>query len=380
MNPFLVMEILEKASALQKQGKDIIHFEVGEPDFETPACIKEAAKQALQDGKTKYSHSLGIIELREAVCHDYQKKYRVNIHPDQVIITSGTSPGMFLIFAALINTRDEIIISDPCYACYPSFIHFMDAQSIKVNVYEEDGFQYNPEAIQAQITPHTKGIMINSPSNPTGNLLSPERMEKIGQLGPWIISDEIYHGLVYSGKAHSILEYTDHAFVINGFSKLYAMTGWGLGYVIAPARYIRAMQIVQQNFFISPNTFVQYAGLAALTHNDAALEVQRMIDTYNKRRKYIIPRLKKMGFGISVEPTGAFYILANAKKFCQMDSLSLVHEFLDNTGVATTPGIDFGKNAEGYIRFSYATSMENIVTGMDRLETYLKQRKERTGY
>jgi aspartate/methionine/tyrosine aminotransferase len=371
ITPFLVMEILEKASALEKEGKQIIHLEVGEPDFETPACIKEAAVKALKEGKTKYSHSLGILELRETICEKYLKNYGVTIHPDQIIITSGTSPAMFLIFAALLNAGDEIILSDPHYACYPSFIDFMGGKTIKIKVYEEDAFQYKPEAIRSKINPKSKGIIINSPSNPTGNLIEPEVMGKIAQLGPWVISDEIYHGLVYEGEAHTILEYTDQAFVINGFSKLYAMTGWRLGYLIAPKAYIRPMQIIQQNFFISPNSFVQHAGLVALTHKDAAITVQKMVDTYNTRRKYIIPRLREIGFGITVEPTGAFYVLANAKRFCHMDSMNFALEVLENAGVAVTPGIDFGENAEGYIRFSYATSQDNIAEGMDRLQKYL---------
>lgn len=371
ITPFLVMEILEKASALEREGRHIIHMEVGEPDFETPSCINEAAIKALKAGKTKYSHSLGILELREAVCENYKKNYGVTIHPDQIIITSGTSPAMFLVFAALLNTGDQVILSDPHYACYPSFIHFMDGETVKIKVFEKDGFQYRPESIEAEINERSKGIIVNSPSNPTGNLLSPEVMREIARLGPWIISDEIYHGLVYEGKAHSILEYTDQAFVINGFSKLYAMTGWRLGYLIAPKPFIRPMQIIQQNFFISPNSFVQHAGLAALTLKDAALAVQKMANTYNKRRKYILPRLREIGFGITVEPTGAFYVLANAKKYCRTDSMQFALELLEKAGVAVTPGIDFGENAEGFIRFSYATSIENIAEGMDRLEKYL---------
>lgn len=374
ITPFLVMEILEKASVLEKEGRHIIHFEVGEPDFETPSCIKEAAVKALKEGKTKYSHSLGILELREAICDNYFKKYGTTIHPDQIIITSGTSPAMFLVFAALLNQGDEIILSDPHYACYPSFIHFMGGKTVKVRVYEEDAFQYKPEAIQSKITNDTKGIIINSPSNPTGNLLTPEVMEKIARFRPWIISDEIYHGLVYEGKAHTILEYTENAFVINGFSKLYAMTGWRLGYLIAPKVFIRPMQIIQQNFFISPNSFVQYAGLSALTLKEAETAVKWMVDTYNKRRIFIIPRLREIGFGIKVEPTGAFYVLANAKQFCHNDSMRFSLELLENAGVAVTPGIDFGENAEGYIRFSYATSLENIDEGINRLKKYLTAR------
>lgn len=374
ISPFLVMEIMEKAAILEKQGKNIIHLEVGEPDFETPSCIEDAAIKAMKDGKTRYSHSLGITELREAICGSYMEKYGASIHPDQIIITSGTSPAMFLLFSVLLNPGDETILSDPYYACYPSFIQFMGGRLALVNVDEQDGFQYRPDKIRSMISPRTKGIIINSPSNPTGNLLSTDIMREIAGLGPMIISDEIYHGLVYEGIAHSILEYTENAFVINGFSKLYAMTGWRLGYLIAPKEFIRPMQTIQQNFFISPNSFVQYAGLAALTLDEAKAEVKKMVETYNIRRRYIISRLRQIGFGITVEPTGAFYVLANAKRFCNENSMQFSLDCLENAGVALTPGIDFGKNAEGYIRFSYAASLENIAEGMDRLERYLQKK------
>jgi len=284
ITPFLVMEIMEKAARLEKKGEKIIHLEVGEPDFDTPLCIKQAAIKAMEKGQTKYSHSLGILELREAISESYKKNYGVLIHPDQIIVTSGTSPAMFLLFALLLNPGDEVILSDPYYACYPNFIRFMGGKPVPVKIYEKDGFQYQPQKIHRKIRPKTKGIIINSPSNPTGNLLSPKVIKKIAQLGPWIISDEIYHGLVYKGKAHSILEYTEKAVVINGFSKLYAMTGWRLGYLIAPKDLIRPMQNIQQNFFISASSFIQYAGLAAL--QKAQAEVKKMVGIYNQRRKF----------------------------------------------------------------------------------------------
>ncbi|MGA1869960.1 MAG: pyridoxal phosphate-dependent aminotransferase [bacterium] len=361
---------MEKASALEKQGRTIIHLEVGEPDFETPSCIKEAAIRAMHKGQTKYSHSLGIIELREAICSVYADNYGVSLTPDQIIVTSGTSPAMLICFAFMLNPGDEIILSDPHYACYPNFIKFMGGKTNLVKVYEEDGFQYQPDKIKYKITPRTKGILINSPSNPTGNLLSADAMEKISALGPLVLSDEIYHGLVYEGRAYSILEYTRDAIVINGFSKLYAMTGWRLGYLIAPHDFIRPMQNIQQNFFISASSFVQYAGLAALT--EAGSAVQEMKDIYNTRRKFMLTRLRELGFGITVEPTGAFYILANAKRYCHNNSLNFCHEILEKASVAITPGIDFGENAEGYVRLSYANSLENIAEGMDRIEHFLK--------
>ena len=373
LSSFIVMDVLERAQELEREGSRIIHLEVGEPDFDTPACVKEAACKALEDGFTHYTHSLGLYELREAICEYYQKHYQVSVDPDQIIVTSGSSPAIFLVFSALLEKQDEVIISDPHYACYPNFIRFVDGKLITIPVYEEDGFQYRPEIIKEKITPQTRAVFINSPSNPTGNLLSVDRMRQIAELTkceqcPYIVSDEIYHGLVYEGKARSILEFSDHAFVLNGFSKQFAMTGLRLGYVIAPKAFIRPMQKLQQNFFISANAMVQQAGIAAL--KNAADDVARMQEIYNKRRLFMIRRLKELGFGITVEPTGAFYVFANAKHISD-DSYKLAFDILENAHVGVAPDIDFGENGEGYLRFSYANSLENIEEGMDRLQAYL---------
>jgi len=367
--PFIVMDVLERAHELEREGRHIIHLEVGEPDFPTPACICEAAAKALRDEKTHYTHSLGLLELREAICEDYSRKYGVSVSPDRIIVTSGTSPGIFMIFSALLDSGDGIIFSNPHYPCYPNIASFIGALPSFVNVQEEDGFQYSPEKIKGRITPRTKAILINSPSNPTGNLLSPERMKEISGLGPYIISDEIYHGLVYGEKEHSVLEFTDRAFVINGFSKLYAMTGWRLGYIIAPMEFVRPIQKIQQNFFISAGSISQCAGIAALTK--AGRDVEEMRSVYDERRRYMVKRLREIGFGLPVEPRGAFYILVNAKHISQ-DSYKLAFEILEKAGVGVTPGIDFGANAEGFLRFSYANSLENIRIGLNRIEEFIK--------
>jgi aspartate/methionine/tyrosine aminotransferase len=368
--PFIVMDVLEKAQEMQRRGEDIIHLEVGEPDFDTPECIREACYRAIRNGETHYTHSLGLLELREAICEHYFEKYHVTVSPDQVVVTSGTSPAMLILFATILNRGDEIIISDPHYACYPNFIKFFEGNPVAVNVYEEEGFQFTTEAIREKISKHTQGILINSPSNPTGNLLSAERMAEIASLGIPIISDEIYHGLVYEDKEHSILEFTDNAFVFNGFSKAYAMTGWRLGYLIAPKSYIRPIQKLLQNLFISANSFVQWGGVTAL--REAGSEVIRMKNIYNERRKYLIRRLREIGLGVKVEPTGAFYVLGNMKSFSR-DSYKTAFEILEKAKVGVTPGIDFGQNCEGYLRFSYANSIENIAEGINRLEKYLKE-------
>ena len=229
ITPFLVMDILERAKELELQGEHIIHLEIGEPDFDTPQVVKDAAFRAMAAGETQYTHSQGLIELRETLGEHYLEKYGVKLSPEQFIVTSGTSPAMILIFAALVDQGDEVALTDPHYACYPNFLRLVDAKPRYVGVLEEEGFQFRPEELKSRLTARTKAIIINSPANPTGTMLTGERLGQIAELGPYIVSDEIYHGLVYEGEEHSILEYTDKAFVINGFSKLYAMTGWRRG-------------------------------------------------------------------------------------------------------------------------------------------------------
>ena len=372
ISPFIVMDVLEKAQEFERMGERVIHLEVGEPDFDTPECIKEACLRAIEEGKTHYTHSLGLFELREAIAEDYWKKYRVKVSPEQILVASGTSTGLLLLFSALLEPGDEIILSNPYYPCYPNIIQFADGSPVTVDVMEKEGFQYLPEMIEEKLNSRVKGIVINSPSNPTGNVMESERMKKIVNLGTTIISDEIYHGLVYQGEAHSILEFTDRAFVINGFSKLYAMTGWRLGYVVAPREFVRPMQKIQQNLFISACSFAQWGALAGL--KEAEEDVQRMKEVYDRRRRTIIPKLRELGFGITVEPTGAFYVLANAKRFSQ-DSYRFAFDILKEAKVGVAPGIDFGTNAEGYLRFSYANSLENIEEGMARLKKYLERYK-----
>jgi len=367
--PFIVMEVLERARELERHGVDIIHLEVGEPDFDVPLAVKEATRKALDRGLTHYTHSLGDLELREAICRHYEKTYGVFIKPEQVVVTSGTSPAMMLVFSSLLERGQEVVLSDPGYSCYPNFISFLGGVPVRVPVYEKDGFQLRAKAIRERIGDETRAILINSPSNPTGNLLSEGNMKAIAGLGPYIISDEIYHGLVYEGKEHSILEFTDHAFVLNGYSKLYAMTGLRLGYLIAPERFVRPIQKMQQNFFICASSLAQRAGIAAL--EETGPDVAEMKRIYNQRRQFMVRRLREMGFGITVEPTGAFYVFANARHLSG-DSYALAFDILEKAHVGVTPGIDFGPNGEGYLRFSYANSLQKIAEGLERIERYLK--------
>jgi aspartate/methionine/tyrosine aminotransferase len=373
ITPFLVMDILERAKELERRGEHVIHLEIGEPDFPTPEVVKDAAYRAMAAGETQYTHSQGLIELREALCRHYLEKYGVNLTPEQFIITSGTSPAMVLIFAGLLDPGDEVLLTDPHYACYPNFLLLVDGVPKYVPVKEEEGFQFTPEDLASYLNTRTKAMIINSPANPTGTLLPPERMAKLAELGPYIVSDEIYHGLVYEGKEHSILEFTDRAFVINGFSKLYAMTGWRLGYLISPPEFVRPLQKLMQNFFISANPFVQRAGIAALTQ--AGPDIARMRAVYDERRRFLLAGLEKLGFRIKVPPTGAFYVFVNARHLSS-DSYALAFDILEKAKVGVTPGIDFGQGGEGFLRFSYANSLENLGEALRRLERYLAERQE----
>jgi aspartate/methionine/tyrosine aminotransferase len=367
------MDILEKAQEMERAGRDVIHLEIGEPDFDTPECVKAAAAKAMADGFTHYTHSLGIVELREAIAEDYYRRYGVSVSPDRIIVTAGTSPAMWMIFAALLESGDEVILSNPHYACYPNFIRFFGGRPAFVALREEDGFQMRPEDVVAQTSERTRAVFINSPGNPTGVVLSADRMAQIADRSPLVVSDEIYHGLVYGDEPeHSILEFTDHAVVINGFSKLYAMTGWRLGYLILPPEFVRSFQKMGQNFFISANAMAQKAGVAAL--REAGPDVERMRATYAERRRFLIDGLRELGFEIRFEPTGAFYVLVNARHL-NTDSYALAFDILERARVGVTPGIDFGENAEGFLRFSYANSVENIQEGLRRLKEYIHARR-----
>ncbi|WP_243360014.1 pyridoxal phosphate-dependent aminotransferase [Fundidesulfovibrio terrae] len=372
ISSFLVMDILERACALERQGKHVVHMQIGEPDFDTPGPVKEAAVKAIRDGHTHYTHSLGLPLLREAICAYYLRTYGVAVEPDRVIVTSGTSPAMLLTFSALIHPGDEVVLTDPHYACYPNFITYAGGRVRRAKTRPEDGFQFTPETLAPHLADSPRAVVVNSPANPAGTIIPDADFEAICRMGTTIVSDEIYHGLAYGGaKARCALEYTEDCFVLNGFSKLWAMTGWRLGWVIAPKRYVPAMQRLQQNFFISAGSVAQWAGIAAL--NECDTDVARMVDEYARRRVVLLEGLAKLGLKAPVEPKGAFYALVDARHLSG-DSLGLARDILEKALVGVTPGIDFGPGAEGYLRFSYASSVENIEEGLARLGKYLAGR------
>jgi len=371
LSPFYVMEVLERAKEIESGGGKVIHFEVGEPDFSTPQAIAEEAIRSIKQDDTKYTHSLGIHELRKAISEKYQNNYDVDVDPMRIVITMGSSPALYLSIISLIEPGEEVIITDPHYACYPQIIKIAGGVPKTFRIYEEEGFQINVERLKEVVSAKTKAILINSPANPTGVVLKRQIIEEIAGLGIHVISDEIYHGLVYGGEARSILEFNQNAFAVNGFSKFYSMTGWRLGYLIAPEEFIRPIQKLQQNLFISPNSFVQRAGVAAL--KQAGKDALGMADIFNERRRKMISGLRNLGFNINSEPEGAFYIFVDAGKI-NPNSHELAFDILEKAHVGVTPGIDFGEGGEGYLRFSYAISTSNIIEGIERLGNYINSK------
>lgn len=366
---FLVMDVMERANTLASQGRDIIHLEVGEPDFDTPECVRICAMEAMQQGKTHYTDSLGIAELRQAIVTHYQKTYGVKIDVSRVMVTAGSSPALLTAIACLVDAHDEIIMTDPYYACYPNFTKILGAVPHLVPTGSADGFQLDPSKVKDRTSKSTKALLVNSPANPTGVCLDKEHLKALSSLPIPIISDEIYHGLVYESEQHTILEFTDNAIVINGFSKAYAMTGWRLGWAIFPASLIRTAQKIQQNLMICAPSVAQWAGVAALTK--AGDDVENMRLTFARRRKVMLREMARHGLNVEVEPTGAFYVLVNMGEISD-DSLALAMNILEYTGVGVTPGIDFGPGAARYIRFSYTNSEDNIVEGISRVASYLR--------
>ena len=371
ISSFLVMEVLEKAQQLEKAGKSIIHLEIGQPDFTTPECIMDAATKAMRDGKTGYTHSMGILPLREALAAYYEREYGATVSPERIIVTNGTSAAMLLLFGAMFDSGGKAVISDPSYACYANFILYTGGSVISVPTREENGFQLNVDDVRARLTPDTKALLVNSPSNPGGTIIKPEEFKALCSMGPTVVSDEIYHGLVYEGRAASVLEFSDDACALDGFSKRYAMTGWRLGWMVIPQSFVPTVQKLQQNFMICANSMAQWAGIAAL--EQAGPDVERMRLEYDRRRKVLLAGLRSIGLTVKSDPVGAFYVLANARHISN-NSLELAFDILEKAGVGIAPGIDFGPGAEGYLRFSYANSVENIEEGIQRLKRYLENR------
>jgi len=372
ITPFLAMEVMERAFALERQGARVVHLEVGEPDFPAPAEAVEACAKALREGCTKYTDSRGIPELREAIAAEHAARTGVEVSPERVLVTNGTSTAMQLVFSLLVDPGDEVILGAPHYSCYPNFIRVAGGVPVFIPTNPEANYQLDPAEVRRARSSRTRAIIVASPANPTGAIQERSTLEGLSQLGLPIISDEIYRGLTYDDAVvTSASEVFEQAFVLDGFSKRYAMTGFRLGYVIAPEQAIRPLQILQQNLVISANHFVQYAGLAALRYGSKT--VAQMRDAYAIRRTLLIDGLRSLGFSIPSLPQGAFYAFADARRFGQ-NSLDLAFEILERAHVACTPGIDYGEAGEGFLRFSFSASEASIREGLDRLGRMLSER------
>jgi aspartate/methionine/tyrosine aminotransferase len=371
IEPFLAMEILERAGELEREGARIAHLEVGEPEFDPPLAATRAAVEALERGETGYTDSRGVWPLREAIAADLAARFGVDVPTERVLVSQGTSGAMTLVFGCLVEPGDEVVIPTPHYPCYPNFVRFFGGEPVFVPTDGAAGCHIDPERVRAAITPRTRAIVVASPANPTGAVQPRAVLQALAELGPPLVSDEIYAGLEYGGvRATSALELGGDAFVLDGFSKRYAMTGFRLGWVVAPAAVMRRLQVLQQNLFISANPFVQRAGVAALEEGGAMASAMR--EACADRRVRLVEGLRKLGFGIEQDPEGAFYVLADARRF-GTDSRALAFRLLERAHVGTTPGIDFGEAAEGYLRFCYAVRPETIDTALERLASALRE-------
>ncbi len=372
IEPFHVMDILARARAMEAQGRSIVHMEIGEPDFPTAEGIVQAGIEALNAGRTHYTPALGLPELRAAIAQSYPAGERPD--PGRIVITPGASGALQLVFAALINPGDQVLMADPGYPCHRHFVRLFEGEPVTIPVDAATNYQLNADLIRRYWTKNTVAVLLASPSNPTGTLISDREMAEITktveQLGGALIVDEIYHGLIYAGEVSSALTHSPEVFIINSFSKYYGMTGWRLGWLVAPAEYIPAIDKLAQNIFLASSTPAQYAALAAFTPA-VQHELQRRRDIFHERRDFLLPALRALGFVIPVVPQGAFYLYADCSGFTG-DSHDFSLSLLERAGVAITPGLDFGSHrAAQHVRFSYTNTIENLRAGVTRIRDYL---------
>jgi len=372
IEPFRVMQLLERAKELETAGRNIIHMEIGEPDFPTPAPVIEAARRQLATGDNFYTPSTGNPDLQLKLASWYQQEYGVNVAPERILITPGTSGAFSLIYAVLLEAGESVLLSDPGYPCQRNFIRLAGGEPINIPVGPETRYHLSPTLIGQHWQPDTRAAVIINPSNPTGTLIEDKVMADAArscrEYGGYLISDEIYHGLTYGAKARCALEFDDQAIIVNGFSKRWAMTGWRIGWIIVPEALIDACRRVMQNIFIAAPTLSQYAAITALTAHDA---VENMRQAYDERRRYLLSELPGLGFDVVVEPQGAFYMYANVSSITP-DARRFCWQLLEEAGVALTPGEDFGTYRAGeHIRFSYATGLDDIREGIHRIRNFL---------
>ena len=376
IEPFHVMRILAQARELEAQGRSIIHMEIGEPDFPSPAPVIAAGKQALDDKLTHYTAANGLPELRQAIADQYQPGS--NLDADRILVTPGSSGALQLVMAMLLNSGDGLMLADPGYPCNRHIASLFNAEVQSVAVDEATDYQLTAELVEKHWQRNTRVVLIASPSNPTGTLISNEQLSAITHLleekGATLVVDEIYHGLVYDEKPDSALKISDQLFVINSFSKYYGMTGWRVGWLVVPVDFIEVANRLAQNMFLAAPTISQYAALAALGQ-ETEEELSRRRDVFHQRRDVLLPLIEAAGFKVRTKPAGAFYIYADCSEISD-DSMALCDSLLHQAGVAITPGADFGSHKSNvHIRFSYANTIENLQEGMRRIQQWINDKQ-----
>ncbi len=370
IQPFHVMALLARARELEAQGRDIVHMEIGEPDFETPAPMIDAARRTLAAGATHYTPALGLPELRAAIARFYQQRHGINISAQRVVVTPGASGALLLALGALVNPGRAVLMTDPGYPCNRNFVRFVGGIPVGVPVDVSTRFQLDADRIERAWTAQTDVVMLASPSNPTGTLIPSATLRdliaRVEARGGAVVADEIYHGLVYGAPTQTALAFSDDVFVINSFSKYFNMTGWRVGWLVAPERFIPHLDKLAQNLFLAAPTVAQHAALAAFEPASIELLEQRRAE-FQRRRDYLVPELRALGFDVPVIPDGAFYIYADSSRHAP-DSFEFSKRLLEDNGVAITPGVDFGAyQPERHVRFAYTTSMELLREGVARL-------------
>jgi aspartate/methionine/tyrosine aminotransferase len=376
IDPFHVVDLVTRAKELEAQGRSIINMVIGEPDFPTPRPIVEAGIEALRTHGVRYTPSLGIPALREALSGWYRTRYGVDLPAARIGVTTGSSAALLLTMGVLISPGDEVLVADPSYPCNRHFVRTMEGRAVAVPVGADTDYQLTAELVERHWTPRTIGVMVASPSNPTGTLLPFDQLRGIHEVvrrrGGALIVDEIYHGLTYGCEARSVLEFADDVFVINSFSKYFCMTGWRLGWVVAPQVYVDDIEKLAQNLYISNSDVAQQAALAAF--RPAVIEeLERNRAAFQAQRDYLLPALRELGFEIPVTPRGAFYIYANARRLTS-DTYQFCRDLLEQAGVAVAPGVDFGENAASqHLRFSYPKPVPVLEEGVRRLRAFLSK-------
>jgi aspartate/methionine/tyrosine aminotransferase len=373
--PFYVMDLLAQSRRMEAEGRSVIHMEIGEPDFDTPAPVIAAGQTALASGDVHYTPAKGLPALRQAIADHYRDRYCCGIDPERVVVTPGSSGALQLIMSVLINPGESVLMADPGYPCNRHFVELVDGIPVAVDVGPQSGYQLTAQMVEQAWREDTKAVLVASPSNPTGTLIADEEMRRlhatVERLGGVLIVDEIYQGLVYDEAGGSALRYADNLFVINSFSKFFGMTGWRLGWLVAPESFIDPIDRLAQNIFLSAPTLSQHAALAAFSPATMTILEQRR-QAFQERRDFLLPALRDLGFSIPVTPQGAFYLYAGCGEICN-DSQAFAQRLLHEAGVAVTPGLDFGTNQpQSHLRFAYTTDLEQLQEGVNRIRGFLE--------